>query len=184
MVGSHLITAEQLERMGERDFDFELVRGRLVPVTPAGREHGALVMLLGARVCLFVEARGLGRVYAAETGFVLRRNPDTVRAPDVSFVSREREAKMPSWRGFLEGAPDLAAEVRSPDDSLSALFRKAAEYLEAGARMVWIVDPLSREVHVYQPYQAVQVFGDGATLEGDPVLPGFTLPLPQLFVNG
>ena len=120
-----LVTAEELERMGERDFDFELVRGKLVPVTPGGREHGALAMVLGARLWAFAQAHDLGRVYAAETGYVLGCDPDIVRAPDVSFVAREREAAMGSRRGFIDGAPDLTVEVRSPDDTLAPLSSKA-----------------------------------------------------------
>ena len=183
MGARHPVTAEQLERMGERDFDFELVRGDLVPVTPAGREHGALAMGLGARLWAFVEAHGLGRAYAAETGYILHRDPDTVRAPDVSFVSSDREAAMGSWSGFIAGPPDLAVEVRSPDDSQAELLRKAADYLEAGSRLVWIVDPASRQVHVHRPGQATLTLFDDATLDGGDVLLGFTLPLSLLFAK-
>lgn len=178
-----LVTGEQLEQMGERDYDFELVRGKLVPMTPAGREHGAVAMLLRARLAVFTEERGLGRVYAAETGFILRRDPDTVRAPDVGFVCRDREVTMQSWRGFINGPPDLAVEVRSPDDSLPELTRKAADYLEAGSRLAWIVDPLSRSVHVHRPHQAVLVLSGDAALEGGDLLPGFTLPVSRIFAE-
>jgi Uma2 family endonuclease len=180
----HPITAEELARMGEQDFDFELVSGKLVPVTPGGGQHGALAMWLGARVLAFVEARALGRVYAAETGYVLRRDPDTVRAPDVSFVSRHRPAGMRSPRGFIPGAPDLAVEVRSPDDTIAALEAKARDYLRAGARLVWIVDPQARQIRVHTGGRLVEVRSEADVLDGAEVLPGFTLDVALVFAQG
>ena len=179
----HLVTAEELARLGERDFDFELVSGKLVPVTPAGGQHGALAMLLGARIHAFVDARALGRVYAAETGYILQRKPDTVRAPDVSFVSANRPAGVRSPRGFIPGAPDLAIVVRSPDDSMAALEAKAWQYLRAGARLVWIVDPQAREVRVYRVGQPVEARTESEVLDGGEVLPGFMVELAGLFAE-
>ena len=184
MAVPHPVTAEELERMGEQDFDFELVSGKLVPVTPGGGQHGALAMWLGARILTFVEARALGRVYAAETGYVLRRDPDTVRAPDVSFVSRHRPAGMRSPRGFIPGAPDLAVEVRSPDDTIKALEAKARDYLGAGTRLVWIVDPQSRQIRVHTDDGQVEVRSEADVLDGGEVLPGFALDVAQVFAQG
>jgi Uma2 family endonuclease len=180
MPADHLVTAEDLERMGERGRWLELVHGELVAVNPPGGEHGALAALLAAELITHVNPRGLGRVYV-ESGFVLLRNPDTVRGPDVSFVSRERDAHFPSRQGFLPGAPDLAIEIWSPDNTMAELARRAAEYLDAGAQQVWIVDPRSRAVTVHAPGRAVAVLTAGDTLDGGDVLPGFSLSILRLF---
>ena len=121
MAVRHLVTAEELERMGSPDFGFELVRGELVPVTPAGREHGALTAFFITELSSFVRPRTLGRVYN-ELGFKLFTNPDTVRALDVSCVSREREAVFQGRRGFVTGVPDLAVEIVSFDKTVAEVW--------------------------------------------------------------
>ena len=183
MQAKPLVTAEDLWRMGERDYDFELVAGRLVPMTPAGGRHGAVAARLTGALGAHVEAHGLGVVYAAETGYVLRRNPDTVRAPDLSFVSRERPAGREVSVGFIEGPPDLAIEVRSLDDTMAELVRKAEDYLAAGARLVWVVRPEVRKVHVHRPGIPVEHLADDGTLDGYDAVPGFRLPLDKLFAG-
>ena len=183
MAVRQLVTAEELERMGEQDFGFELVRGELVPVTPAGREHGVLTGVLAFELTAFVRAHRLGRVYPDGTGYKLSANPDTVRGPDVSFVSRERDATLKSRRGFIPGAPDLAVEIRSPDDTVAQLEAKAVEYLDAGTQLVWLVHPRSRQVKVHRPGHAPVTLSADDTLDGGDVLPGFTLPLARLFAE-
>lgn len=182
-----LLTADKLLHMrrgGKNvDYDFELVRGELVPVTPAGREHGVLTGYLALELALFAREHGLGRVYTDGVGYTLFVDPDTVRGPDVSFVSRDREATLKSVRGFIPGAPDLAVEVRSPDNTLAELSVKAAEYLEAGARLVWIVDPPTRQVQVLRPGQPLAVLAQDEALDGGDVLPGFSLPISRLFAE-
>jgi Uma2 family endonuclease len=180
MPEGHLVTAEDLERMGERGHLFELVRGELVPVNPPGGEHGELAAIIAAELLAYVRPRGLGRVYV-ESGFVLSRGPDTVRGPDVSFVSREREAAAGLRRGFLLAAPDLAVEIWSPDNSMPSLRAKTREYLAAGTRRVWLVDPRRRLVEVHTPGRPVTTLATGDTLHGDDVVPRFALPLSRLF---
>jgi Uma2 family endonuclease len=174
------VTAEELLLTSR---NFELVRGELVPVTPAGREHGVLSAYLALELTLFVRAHQLGRIYTDGVGYTLFRNPDTVRGPDVSFVSRDREATLKSVRGFIPGAPDLAVEVRSPDNTLAELSVKANEYLEAGARMVWIVDPPTRTVQVMRPGRPAVTLSLDDVLDGGDVLPGFSLPVSRLFAE-
>lgn len=180
MATHQLVTAEELERMGHQDFGYELVRGELVPVSPPGPEQGRLATHLASELFVFVRAHGLGTVYV-ETGYILFRRPDTVRGPDISFLSRERSAAVRGRRGFVPFAPDLAVEIRSPDNTLAELTAKAQEYLEAGTRLVWLVDPPSQTVQVHQPGRAVHVPPRGGVLDGGEVLPGFTLPLAELF---
>lgn len=180
----HLVTAEELlhmEKPGRSDYDFELVCGELVRVTPAGGEHGALAGFLTVELGGFVRAHRLGTIYVAETGFVLSRDPDTVRAPDISFVSRNRPAGGRAPRGFVEGPPDLAIEIRSPDNTSKELAAKTADYLAAGARLVWIVEPRSRQVQVHRPNQPAVTLSVGDTLDGGDVVSGFTLRISELF---
>jgi Uma2 family endonuclease len=181
MAAEHLVTADELERMGREDL--ELVRGVLVPVvTPAGEQHGALAAFLTAELVTFVRARGLGRVYV-EVGYRLFTTPDTVRGPDVSFVSRERAATQPRRKGFIHGIPHLAVEIASMDKTMAELAVKAAEYLEAGTDLVWVVDPEMRQTHVYRPGRPVLTLSVGDTLDAGEVIPGFTLPLARLFAE-
>jgi Uma2 family endonuclease len=125
----------------------------------------------------------LGRIYTDGVGYTLFRNPDTVRGPDVSFVSRDREATIKAVRGFIPGAPDLAVEVRSPDNTLVELLVKANEYLDAGARLVWIVDPPTRSVLVKRPGRPAATQSVDDMLDGGDLLPGFSLPLSRVFAE-
>jgi Uma2 family endonuclease len=180
MATNQLVTAEELERMGTLDANYELVRGELVPVSQPGAEHGDLATRIAAALYAFVRPRKLGTVYV-ETGYILFRGPDTVRGPDVSFLASERSAQVRRRRGFVPFAPDLAVEIRSPDNTLAELTAKAQEYLDAGARLVWLVDPPSQTVRVYEPESALRVVPLDRTLDGGKVLPGFALPLANLF---
>lgn len=176
-----LVTAEELERMG-RD-DAELVRGELVPVmTPAGEQHGALAAFLTIEIGTFVRAHNLGRVYV-EVGYKLFSAPDTVRGPDVSYVSAGRRPRPKPRRGFIRGTPDLAIEIVSSEKPVARVTAKALEYVEAGTRLVWVVDPDPRQVRVYRPGLPVLTLSEGATLDGADALPGFTLLLSRLFAE-
>jgi Uma2 family endonuclease len=139
-----MMTADELLRLELSDKRTELVRGRLVVREPAGYRHGEIAARLLATLFNFVESRGLGRVVTAETGFVLRRNPDTVRAADVAFVRRER-LPVPPPNGFPEMAPDLVIEVLSPNDRPGEVLSKIGDWLDAGVRLVWIIDPRRRD---------------------------------------
>ncbi len=181
MAARNLVTARQLERMGRHDL--ELVRGELVPVmTPAGEQHGTLVAFLTAELWVFVQTHDLGRVYV-EVGYKLFSNPDTVRGPDVSFVAHKRETSGKRRRGFIPGTPDLAVEIASSEKPVKQLTAKAVEYLEAGTRLVWVVDPKRRTVRVHSPGRRAETLSQTAELDGADVLPGFTLSLSRLFAQ-
>jgi len=173
------MTAEELLRLNLPNKRTELVRGVLVVREPAGYQHGDVAMRLAAAIYTHVEAHGLGRVFAAETGFTLARNPDTVRAPDVAFISTARLPDPPP-RGFAELAPDLAVEVLSPDDRPGAVLAKVADWLNAGARLVWVVDPVRVIARVYRADGSESMLDETDALRGEDLLPGFEYPLSAI----
>jgi Uma2 family endonuclease len=174
------MTAEELLELPDDGLRHELVEGELRTMTPAGAEHGLVALRIGARILEHVDEHGLGAAYAAETGFVLRRGPDTVRAPDAAFVASERLAAA-RGPGFAELAPDLVVEVVSPSDRASEVSSKTAMWLDAGVRVVWVVDPQARLAAVHHPGGVVTVLREDGVLDGEDVLPGFRLPLATLF---
>ncbi|HSL82370.1 MAG TPA: Uma2 family endonuclease, partial [Thermoanaerobaculia bacterium] len=145
------LTAEDLYDLPLDDVRAELVRGDLVCEPPAGFEHGVGATEIGYYLRRCVEDHPIGVVCGAETGFILFRHPDTVRAPDAAFVTRERAERVVEREKYFEGAPDLAAEVVSPGDSRREVAEKVRDYLAAGTRLVWIIDRRRQSVTVYQP---------------------------------
>ena len=174
-----VMTAEDLARLPDDGFRYELVRGELVRMAPAGGEHGEVCSLIVAELVQHVRARGLGRVYDGQTGFVLQRNPDTVRVPDAAVVLKQRLPVSP--RGFIEGAPDLVVEVLSPADGYGEVLEKVHMWLRSGCRSVWLVDPTTRTVALWTAPTHVRYFAIEDTITGDPVLPEFELPVARLF---
>jgi Uma2 family endonuclease len=174
-----LITAEELFQMGDIG-RCELVRGEIVHMAPAGAEHGDIAGELLFRIKQYVRAKRLGKVFAAETGFIISRNPDTARAADVSFVSAERIPPT-RVRGFFPGPPDLAVEVVSPSDHRSAVSAKVEEWLAAGTKSVWVVDPLNRSIEAHGQMGDVRIYRADQKLTDEPTLPGFVLPLMEVF---
>jgi Uma2 family endonuclease len=176
-------TAEELFCLPDDGFRYELVAGELIQRTPSGAQHGDFSSFMAHRLRAFVDPRGLGRVSGAETGFILRRDPDTVRAPDAAFIRKERVPPGGPPKTFWPFAPDLAVEVVSPNDPASPLLRKVRDYLRAGTRLVWVIDPDVRTVTVYKSPRVARVLEIGDVLTGEPVLPGFRLPLAELFAS-
>jgi Uma2 family endonuclease len=172
------ITAEQLLEM-DSDQRCELVKGELVMMTPAGYQHGEIALEIGARIRDYARQHHLGRALSAEPGFVLSRDPDTVRAPDVAFVSGERQPKSPA--GFYPGPPDLAVEVVSPSDRVGAVQEKVQAWLDAGTRLVWTVWPSTRSVKVHRPGAEPVILSENDTLTGGDVLGGFECPVAEIF---
>jgi len=175
------MTAEDLLRMPDDGFRYELVRGELRKMAPAGHEHGSIAALFTVSLGQHVLANGLGRVYAAETGFKLASDPDLVRAPDTAFVRRERVETIGRTEGYWPGAPDLAIEVISPDDSYAEVEEKVCDWLEAGTRMAIVLNPRQRTAKVYRSLTEVSVLTERDTLDGGDVVPGWKMALAQLF---
>ena len=150
-------------------------------MTPAGGRHGQVAHRVGPVIGNHVLDRNLGRVFAAETGFLLQRDPDTVRAPDTAFVAGERLETGEVPTGFLEMAPDLAVAVVSPGDSATAVQAKVDDWLAAGTRLVWVVDPETRSVTVHRPAGAAAAVPEAGTLDGAPVFSDFSVRVRDLF---
>jgi Uma2 family endonuclease len=146
----NVTTADQLLELPDDGNRYELVKGVLRMMSPAGSEHGRIAGRIFARLAVHVERHGLGETYAAETGFRIAASPDTVRAPDAAFVSHTRLATVEETRGYLPLAPDLVVEVVSPSDSFSDVEAKAAEWLHAGSKIVLVADPMNQTIHAYQ----------------------------------
>lgn len=180
-IDTHQVTAEALLRMPDDGFRYELVGGILRKMLPTGKKHGEVTMKIAAPLAQHVAANGLGRVYAAETGFKLESNPDTVRAPDVAFLSREQADKIGDIEGFIPGAPDLAVEVVSPSDSFSEVEEKVFEWLDAGTRVVIIANPRKKTVTAYRSRADIHVLTENDALECKDVVPGWILAVKGLF---
>lgn len=178
---TELLTAEDLLRMVPDGYRYELVKGELLRMPPAGNIHGKRAMRLGWRLARHVEANDLGVVFAAETGFRLASDPDTVRAPDIAFVIKTRVEEVGEFEGFWPGAPDLAVEVISPGDSYTEVEEKVEEYLQAGARAVWVVDPRRRTITVYRSLTDITILTENDTLEGGDIIPGFSCRAAEVF---
>lgn len=170
------MTADQLLHLNLPGKLTELVRGVLVVREPPGYQHGVVAMRLAAAILNHAEGRNLGQVVAAETGFKLFADPDTVRAPDVGFVRRVRIPE-PLPKGYAELAPDLAVEVLSPGDRPGEVLAKVADWLSAGCRLVWVVDPVRRCARVHRADGTEASLAEDGVLDGEDVLPGFSLPL-------
>lgn len=175
-----LMTAADLLAMGP-DFHGELVRGRLIEMAPASWGHGDIALTVGAILHEFVREQKLGRTYAAETGFMLSDDPDTVRAPDAAFVAKARIPQTDDRSGFFKGPPDLAVEILSPSNTASEMLEKIDDYLTAGCRLVWVIDPERRTITVYDPSTRPIVLRETETLAGGDVLPGFAVQVQRFF---
>ena len=159
----------------------ELILGELREMAPAGDEHGEIAMTIGSHLAQHVKSGSLGRTYAAETGFVITRDPDTVRAPDAAFVRQGVIEATGRLRGFRLGAPDLAVEVISPGDTYTEVHEKVMEWLDAGCRMVVVVDPRRKTVTVYRSRNDIEILTEEDTLLGGEVVEGWELPVRELF---
>lgn len=177
-----LLTAEDLWKMPDDSYRYELVKGVLRKMPPAGFEHGIRSVKIGSLLHVHVEKHGLGYVCAAETGFTIARNPDTVRAPDAAFVRREFIEKQGIVKGYWEGAPALAVEVISPSDTYTEVAEKVEDWLTAGCAMVWVINPRRETVEVHRPGEECTVLSVGDTLEGGNVVEGFRCEVEELFV--
>ena len=179
---TRLFTAEDLGDM-ESDEPWELWEGELQKVPGAGGEASALAHWIGVSISTFVRPRRLGMVTGADGTYILARDPDTVLVPDAAFVRRDRLPGGVRPQRFIPVPPDLVVEVRSPWDKPSDIAKKLELYRRAGVALVWWVDPARRTVAVYRDGQLVAELGEGDELDGGDVLPGFRLPVAEIFAE-
>jgi Uma2 family endonuclease len=176
--GKKQITADELLAMGDIG-RCELIEGEIISMAPAGAQHGDVAMEIAYRIKAFASANKLGKVYA-ETGFIIKRNPDTVRAPDVAFVQSARLSSATNT-GFFDGAPDLAVEVTSPNDRWSDVLAKVYQWLAAGTTSVWVVDPPSQSIEIYRRQSQPLRYHANQQLVDEPTLPDFALSVGDIF---
>lgn len=180
-VTTELMTAEELLRLPANGLRTELIKGELRTMPPAGMKHGKYAMLLSIPLGQHILEHQLGMVYAAETGYIVARNPDTVRAPDLSFVRQETLDLYGEPDSFGPYAPDLAVEVISPNDVYIEVEEKVFEWLEAGTRMVITINPRKKLVTVYRSLLDVKILTENDLLDGADVIPGWQMPVRKLF---
>lgn len=177
-----LTTADDLLNMPDDGWHYELVRGKLIRMTAAFSRPSIVTANVTVDIGSYVRRHRLGIVGSAEWGFLLAQNPDTVRAPDVSFVAAARIPPEGLPQGFWPGAPDLAVEVLSPSNRAGEILDKVADYLAAGTRLVWVIDPEARTATVFRLDGPTSWVGEQGVLDGEDVLPGFALKLAEVWV--
>ncbi|MCY4079166.1 MAG: Uma2 family endonuclease [Caldilineaceae bacterium] len=181
LTSEKLLTAEELHQLISQDVRGELLRGVLYQTQPTGVRHGKTVVNLIVLLAGLVESRQLGTLVASDIGFLLERDPDTVREPDVAFISAQRLPPDEDVPGYFEGPPDLAVEIASPSDSPRQLFDKARMWISFGVPLVWTVDPEARTIDVHQPHVPLVRHSADDTLDGGQVLPGFNCTVRDIF---
>ena len=180
-IEAEIVTADQLWRMPDDGARRELVRGQLHVMTPAGFEHGRVALRVGVLLARHVDENDLGVAVAAETGFLLAQSPDTVRAPDAAFVSKERAEAVGTTVRFWTGAPDFVAEVVSPNDGLRAVEEKALTWLEAGTKAVLVLDPERRTATVHRGRGEARIHAGDETINLADAVPGWRVSVRELF---
>jgi Uma2 family endonuclease len=176
-----LLSAEEYARLPDSSRPTELVRGRVVEMNLPGTQHGKICNQIGRFIGNFVAERDLGNVINNDSGVITKRNPDSVRGPDVSFYSYARWPKGPIPNGYLPVVPELVVEVLSPDDRWSDVHEKIAEYLTAGVSVVCIVDPKTKSAHLYYPDRPERALASSEDLTVPEILGDFRVPVSKLF---
>jgi Uma2 family endonuclease len=178
-LAQHLITAEEFARMPGSEHR-ELVRGEVIETMPPGKEHGVIALAIGTMLRLWAK-QGVGGQAGVEAGFILARNPDLIRGPDVYYISADRIPADNDLGGFWTIAPDLAVEVVSPSETAVEVQQKVRDYLAAGTKLVWTVYPPTRVVVVHTGDGLARTYGEDALIEYPDVLPGFSCKVSELF---
>ena len=176
-----LMTASQLEELPDDGHRYDLLRGELIKMSPAGRDQGRIAGRFFHLFYIFVVEHGLGETYAAETGFLIATDPDTVLAPDVSFISQQRLPEIEGVSGFVPIPPDLAVEVISPTDRYAQVEKKVIEWLNAGTKVVITLNPRKSLVRIYRSPTDIQKLTVADTLELPEIAPGWSIPVSKIF---
>ena len=177
-----LLTAEAFEHLPDDGKRYELIDGELREMPPTVNWHGEVEINLGTLLNIHVRPQGLGRVSCGEVLYIVRRNPDRVRAADIAFLRQDRVPSLEARQHIMEVIPDLVVEILSKSDTIEEINAKIDDWLLAGVQMLWVVDPFRRTVTIYRPGLDPVLLGERATLEGDPVVPGFRCSVAEIFV--
>ncbi len=180
LVQPAVYTAKDLERLSDEGHHYELIKGELRPMSPSGGPHGDATSRVSFYVNSVVYGDDLGMTFAAETGFFVERDPDTVKAPDFAFVSYERLPN-PLPEGYVPLVPDLAVETRSPNDTAREVAEKVGEWLAAGVQLVWVIEPKKRTITTHRAGRPAQTLSVDDILDGEDVLPGLAVPVDRIF---
>jgi Uma2 family endonuclease len=176
-----LLTANDLLALHSKGVKGELIRGVLCETVSTSGKHGEIVSNFIIGLGVFVKPRKLGRIFGSDAGVRLERNPDTVREPDVGFISAERLPLDVEANSYYEVAPELVVEIASPNDTRREVNDKALMWLHYGVALVWVAYPDTRTIDVHQTGATAVTLAEGDTLDGGTVLPGFTLPVREVF---
>jgi Uma2 family endonuclease len=176
-----LLTAEEFEQLPDDGKRYELIDGELREMAPTVNWHGEVESNLTALLHAYVRSHRLGRVSCGEVLYIVRRNPDRVRAADIAFIRQERVPSLEARQHIMEVIPDLVVEILSQHDTVAEISDRIDDWVGAGVQLLWIVDPFRRTVTMYQPEHDPMLLGEHATLEGDPVLPGFRCAVAEIF---
>ena len=176
-----LLTAEDLLELHSKGIKGELIRGVFCETVSTGIEHGEIAGNFIIGIGAFVKPQRLGRVFGSDSGIRLERGPDTVREPDVGFISAERLPLGTRVTSYSEVVPELVVEVVSPSDTVRGVNDKARMWISFGVILVWVADPDTRTVEVYRQDAPTVTLTEDEVLDGAPVLPGFTLPVREVF---
>ena len=176
---THLMTAEELIRLPDDGLRHELIKGEHLTMSPPGELHGAVTMNLSILLGQYIKSRNLGQMYAANPGFKLESDPDTVMAPDIAFIRRDRVGVL--TQKYRPGAPDLVVEVLSPDDRKRKIEEKTARWLGLGALVVWLVDPKQKTVDMRFADGRQRLLAIEDQLTGDDIIPGFGCRVAEIF---
>ena len=176
-----LMTLEEASLLDPDAFPGEVIHGKWAPVTKGTWRHGEIVLAIGILLRLYTRKHGGFSVSVADPGVKLARNPDLLRGPDVAIVRAERVPTGKGVEGWLEGAPDVAVEVIGDSQSIAELMKKALEYINGGAKMVWLVDAEPQSVVLITPPDHVRILNADDVLDGGDVLPGFSCKVAEMF---
>ena len=176
-----LLTAEQFAALPLTGLRSELIEGELHTMPPTFEDHGEITMRLSVILGQHVLGQRLGKLYAAETGFLIARDPDTVRAPDIAYIQQARLSAPRSAPRWVPVVPDLVVEVVSSSDRPAEVDAKVAMWLAAGVRLVWVVRPDERTLNIHRPGAPTETLTEADTLDGAEVVPGFSTPVATIF---
>ena len=175
------LTAEEFEHLPDDGKLYELIDGVRREILHLTMWQGEVEVNLAMRLHTHIRDRVPGRVSIGKVAFILRRNPDRVRAADVAFIRQERVPPVEERQHIMEVIPDLVVEILSKHDTVEEISDKIDDWLGAGVQMLWVVDPFRRTLTIYQPGRDPTLLGEHGTLEGDPVVPGFRCPVAEIF---